>query len=313
MCRIASHSGSWYSSHTSELNQQLEQWLANVEEATGDDTVPDHGIRAIIAPGQAAAYAYKCLKADSIQRVFILGPSHHIYMSDCAVSGHTNYDTPLGTLKLDTEVIRDLQASGDFSVMPRQVDEDEHSIEMHLPYLYKMLAACHRETTVRVVPILVGNLDPEAEARYGRLLAPYLADPANFFIISSDFCHWGTRFRYTFYSPDDQPSSSPGRAQQYKDFHLPIYRSIENLDREGMRAVETLDPSRFYKYLEATDNTICGRHPILVLMHAIRNLPQSGNGGRPQLRFVYYAQSSQVRSIHDSSVSYASAYLQIEP
>jgi hypothetical protein len=37
-----------------------------------------------------------------------------------------------------------------------------------------------------------------SEARYGALLAPYLSDPANLFIISSDFCHWGSRFRYTY-------------------------------------------------------------------------------------------------------------------
>jgi predicted class III extradiol MEMO1 family dioxygenase len=38
-----------------------------------------------------------------------------------------------------------------------------------------------------------------SEAQYGQLLGHYLADPANLFIISSDFCHWGSRFSYTFY------------------------------------------------------------------------------------------------------------------
>jgi predicted class III extradiol MEMO1 family dioxygenase len=30
----------------------------------------------------------------------------------------------------------------------------------------------------------------------GELLAPYLSDPGTLFIISSDFCHWGSRFNY---------------------------------------------------------------------------------------------------------------------
>lgn len=34
---------------------------------------------------------------------------------------------------------------------------------------------------------------------YGELLAPYLDDPSNAFVFSSDFCHWGRRFTYTFY------------------------------------------------------------------------------------------------------------------
>jgi hypothetical protein len=37
------------------------------------------------------------------------------------------------------------------------------------------------------------------EAKYGALLGPYLDDPSNLFVISSDFCHWGRRFSYTFY------------------------------------------------------------------------------------------------------------------
>ena len=38
-----------------------------------------------------------------------------------------------------------------------------------------------------------------SEARFGELLAPYFDDSRNFFVISSDFCHWGSRFSYTFY------------------------------------------------------------------------------------------------------------------
>lgn len=42
-----------------------------------------------------------------------------------------------------------------------------------------------------IVPILVGSLSFADEKAYGELLAPYLADPSNLFVISSDFCHWG--------------------------------------------------------------------------------------------------------------------------
>lgn len=29
---------------------------------------------------------------------------------------------------------------------------------------------------------------------YGKALAEYMADRSNFFVISTDFCHWGTRW-----------------------------------------------------------------------------------------------------------------------
>jgi hypothetical protein len=44
-----------------------------------------------------------------------------------------------------------------------------------------------------------GNLSADREEAYGRLFANYLRDPENFFIISSDFCHWGQRFGYTYH------------------------------------------------------------------------------------------------------------------
>ena len=36
------------------------------------------------------------------------------------------------------------------------------------------------------------------EAAYGRMLAHHLDDPGTVLIVSSDFCHWGSRFSYTF-------------------------------------------------------------------------------------------------------------------
>jgi len=37
------------------------------------------------------------------KRVFILGPSHHYGLDDCALTKQTLYDTPLGTLEIDEE------------------------------------------------------------------------------------------------------------------------------------------------------------------------------------------------------------------
>lgn len=73
--------------------------------------------------------------------------------------------------------------------MNQQVDEEEHSIEMHLPYIAKVMES--RQGHFTIVPVLVGGTDHKKEAEYGRIFSPYLADPENLFVISSDFCHWG--------------------------------------------------------------------------------------------------------------------------
>ena len=71
-----------------------------------------------------------------------------------------------------------------------------------------------------VVPILVGSLSPDKEVKYGRIFAKYLADPSNLFIISSDFCHWGQRFRYTEY---DETKGQIHESIKALDFEVSFY------------------------------------------------------------------------------------------
>lgn len=71
----------------------------------------------------------------------------------------------------------------------------QHSLEMHLPYIHHVMG----DTEFTLVPILVGSTTAKQQELYGKLLAPYLEDPGNFFVISSDFCHWGQRFRCVWF------------------------------------------------------------------------------------------------------------------
>eukprot|EP00960_Hanusia_phi_P039415 753882-Hanusia_phi.AAC.3 len=47
-------------------------------------------------------------------------------------------------------------------------------------------------------------------------------------------------------------------------------QSIEALDRQGMQEIESLSPENFQNYQSKFNNTICGRHPIAVLLNALR-------------------------------------------
>ncbi|KAF9195402.1 Protein memo1 [Haplosporangium sp. Z 11] len=203
--------------------------------------------------------------------------------------------------------------------MSLETDEDEHSIEMHLPYVYKVFENYIDE--IKIVPILIGALTESAERQYGKLLAPYLDDPQNLFIISSDFCHWGVRFDYTYYADEDGNVTQSLARLGGKNFVPPgksqkIFESIRQLDHEGMEKIEQGDHANFCKYLARTKNTICGRHPIGVLLAALAETGKdesennAGIGTGYRIQFVRYAQSSNVLSTSDSSVSYASAFVQ---
>jgi len=293
--REATHAGSWYSDNGAELDRQLEGWLGAV-------TPSLYPARAIIAPhagfrysGAVSAHAFRQVAPAHVRHVFVLGPSHHVRLGGCAVSGLSSLATPLGSLAVDRAVCDALRATGHFSTMSAATDEDEHSIEMMLPFVAKVMQG-HRDR-VTVIPILVGSLSYDKESLYGSLLAPYLRDPNTLFVISSDFCHWGDRFRY-----------SPGADQT----ELPIHEYISRLDHEGMSLIEQQSPSAFSDYLRKTHNTICGRHPIGVLLHCLSHLKQGPSPPTLSLRFLQYAQSSAVTRPNDSSVSYAAAALTLQ-
>ena len=157
------------------------------------------------------------------------------------------------------KAIEKLDKEGKFNKLNKRTEEDEHSLEMHLPFIKKALG----DQDFKLVPIMVGEIDGQEEY-FGKLLAPYFDDESTLFVISSDFCHWGSRFKvlsinilqnnsfqYTYYNKDDGE----------------IHESIEKLDKRGMALIEKHDAKGFEDYLSETDNTICGRNPIMVLLN----------------------------------------------
>lgn len=213
---------------------------------------------------------------------------------------------------MDEKVIQELRDTGKFQDIPSRSDVDEHSLEMHLPYLYKRLTQTFASDTEfpTIVPILVGDNNGAEEKEFGKILAPYLQDPDNAFIVSSDFCHWGSRFSYTAYAPE-------GKVEQLQSLsrktaiptNPPIHESIKQVDHLAMDAVESGDHNKFVDNLRLTKNTVCGRHPIGVMMAALEELAKENpEEGKYRFKFVQYQRSNLVEDVSDSSVSYASAY-----
>jgi AmmeMemoRadiSam system protein B len=220
----------------------------------------------------------------------------------------------LGDLKLDQQTIKELQSSKKFDPWNTRAEEDEHSLEMHLPYIYKMLSRSFSssEDFPLLVPILVGATSGASERMYGEILAPYLIDPTSVFVVSSDFCHWGERFQYTYYLPASS-ANAKGYSLSRRDkapIEPPIHESIGQLDKMAMDAIEEGRHAGFLDNLKQTGNTVCGRHPIGIVMAALEILKESGkisgeDNGR--FKFTRYERSNDVKDIKDSSVSYASA------
>lgn len=154
-----------------------------------------------------------------------------------------------------------------------------------------------------LLPLVVGQLTPEACGLYAKHLAPFFDDPATLFIISSDFCHWGAKFRYqpqlSALARGPQPVPGMGLAGEGN----PLNAGIEALDLRGIDLICRQDGRGFSDYLEAEGNTICGRNPIRIFLELLGQRP-----GKFQVRFLHYSQSrllGEAPGCRDSSVSYA--------
>ncbi|EGX89916.1 DUF52 domain protein [Cordyceps militaris CM01] len=313
----------WYELAPFQLRWNFDEYLDEVPETIQGSPLPIPGARAIIAPhagyaysGRCSAWAFRCLDLARAKRVFVLGPTHYFYFRGLALSTFASYSTPLGAFRVDQQTLRDVRAAADalggapdVRNMPRRRELDEHSLEMEIAFLYQRCEAVFASPAdfPAIVPMLVSG-DADDERAVGRLLLPYLRDPANAFVVSSDFCHWGRQFG------DYRPYFRGGdraRRVNLRDADAPpsppIHESIKMLDDEAIAAMETGSHDAFVANLEETENSVCGRHPIGAMMAALELLGADGAPeDRPRFKHVRYDRSALLTEPTKSSVSYNS-------
>jgi len=316
--RPPAKAGSWYVGQPDELEEELDEYLDSVPEQLDGSSLPIPGARVIIAPhagftysGPCAAWAYSCLDLSKAKRIFLLGPSHTYYLAGCAVTTFEKYHTPFGDLVVDRDAIQRVKEAGRFADIPPRKDIAEHSLEMHTPYIYKRLKQTFgsEDKFPPIVPVLIGDNDLEAEKQAASVFVSYMKDPENVFIISSDFCHWGSNFSYTVYSPqNDWRNLTRLRPGDRAPAGPPIHETIRLIDEAAMDAVKGGSHDEFVGNLAKTGNTVCGRHPIGVAMAALEHIREEGATQQGKFKVVRYERSTLVKSPSDSSVSYVSAY-----
>ena len=131
----------------------------------------------------AAYVPFKSLKTDQYKTVVLMGPSHHVPISDVYTTPFSSYSTPLGDIPIDAEMVAKLIKDCGVKTMSRDVDEAEHSFELHTPFIRLVLP------NVRLVPLMIGSMPAVREREWGKRLASLFADPSILVCVSTDFCH----------------------------------------------------------------------------------------------------------------------------
>lgn len=126
------------------------------------------------------AYAQLAPWREQIRRVVLLGPTHRVAVDGIAVPQTDAFATPLGNIPLDTAAIASL-ANLPQIVASDRAHAQEHSLEVHLPFLQRLLGQ------FTLVPLAVGHAAPKEVAE---VLDRLWGGPETLIVVSSDMSHF---------------------------------------------------------------------------------------------------------------------------
>jgi MEMO1 family protein len=225
----------WYPGDPTDLAASVDAYIARA------DVPPIEGrIVGIMAPhaghqysGPVAGYAYKLLHGLTFDVVALVGPSHYRYPAQILTSGHDAYETPLGRVPVEHDILDALSKKVPIDAVR---EDPEHSLEIELPFLQRTLG------TFSLIPLAMIDQSLEMAEQLGHALAEVLKDKKALLVASSDLSH----------------------------FHQ---QNVANrLDQKVLDAVDAYDPAGVVQAEEFGQEIACGRGAIAAVMIAARDL-----------------------------------------
>lgn len=183
--RSAAVAGMFYPRDAGELEREVAELIDGVE-----NLAPRFGHpKALIVPhagyvysGPVAARAYDELAAARgvVKRVVLLGPVHRVAVRGLALPGVEAFETPLGRVPVDAEAVRMLAPFRQVVTSPA-AHAMEHSLEVQLPFLQKMLGE------FSLLPLAVGDAKPQEVID---VIERLWGGAETLFVISTDLSHY---------------------------------------------------------------------------------------------------------------------------
>ncbi|MFH1331706.1 MAG: AmmeMemoRadiSam system protein B [archaeon] len=275
--------GQFYESDSSRLKSQVAScFLSKFGPGSLPSKKKSGKVFGCIAPhagfvfsGPGSAFCYKALAESKFPSTFvIIGPNHSGYGSEFATL-FDDWETPLGTVKVDKDFVKKLMKECDFLVDDASAHIVEHSVEVQLPFLQFISG----NKTLKFVPIVVSSHDVELFETLGRAIASVDRDVC--VIASSDFTHYGLGYGYL-------PFTDKRKERMYE------------LDKKAISHILSLDVPGFVSHIKKFDATICGFAPIIITMFAVKSL------GCKKGELLNYYTSGDVLKDYSSAVGYAS-------
>ena len=110
-------SGSFYPNESSEVIRYIEHFSKDLKSLSAHIKMP----KAMIVPhagyvysGFTANLAYHFSKHLTPKRLIVIGPSHRVYVKGASITLQENFETPLGSIPIDTRYAKKLQEQFEF-------------------------------------------------------------------------------------------------------------------------------------------------------------------------------------------------------
>ncbi|MCJ7577318.1 MAG: AmmeMemoRadiSam system protein B [candidate division Zixibacteria bacterium] len=266
--------GQFYTDDPVVLNKQLADFFKNAKK----EPIPG-GIVALIAPhagyiysGQVAAYAFKLLEGLSFETVVVISPSHVAYFPGASIYNGGAYETPLGTIPVDTTLAGKIAEQSERVFLSDKGHgfagmRGEHALEVELPFLQTVLGK------FKLVAIVIGDQDYATCEALGQALAKALEGENALIVASSDLSH----------------------------FHP--YSEAVRLDSIVINHVNAFDPEGLFEDLSSGVCEACGGSPIVAAMIGAKSL------GADKAKVLKYANSGDVTGDKSGVVGYMAAVM----
>jgi len=198
------------------------------------------GLVGLVAPhagymysGQVAAYAYAQLRGQAYSKVVVVSPVHRGYPGRFAVTDKSYYETPLGLVPVDAELVQAIERR----IKLNRVSADmEHSLEIQLPFLQYVLG------DFALAPIMMGEQDWDSASELGQALAEATDGDTALLVASTDLSH----------------------------FHR--YEVAVQLDQMVLDRITAYDPEGLARTLSMRKAEACGGGPVAAVMVAAEKL-----------------------------------------
>jgi MEMO1 family protein len=240
--RPSAIAGTWYEGNPKALARAVDQYLdqAELPELPGE-------VVAVIAPhaghiysGPVAGYAFAAVRAGTPDLVAVLSPMHQPYYEPLLTTAHTAYSTPLGQIPVDDEAVNSLDSYLKEILgfgLSRVAYDQEHSLEIELPFLQRTLAK-----DFKLLPVMVRAQSSKVSHQLGTALAETLRARNALLVASTDLSH--------FYSQKEAIS----------------------FDTEMLRRIESFSPEEVFRAEEEEKGFACGLGALTAVLWAAKEL-----------------------------------------